>query len=85
VNPAVLHERIRIGSLAQAAAQQGLSPLLPQLKAAVPDISDQYTHRELGTPYITAKVRTQHAFQMSLLLEALQKAEWIVEVLKRLE
>ena len=66
-----LRLKVLTASLRKAAQQQGLSALGEKLAAIVPDISDQYTHTPIDSPFVLQKVRNQHAFQISLVDEVI--------------
>lgn len=66
-----LRLKLLIASLRAAARRQGLSDLSEKLSEIVPDISDQYTHTRIDSPYVLQKVRNQHAFQISLVNEVI--------------
>ncbi len=67
----VLQATLR-NSLLKALKAQGLEKLFLGLPSMVEDIADQYTTFKLDTPYLQAKVRGLHAFQVSLVAEALK-------------
>lgn len=60
-------EKVLIGSMRSALRMQGLDGLKEKLTSLVPDISNQYSGFKLDTPYLCAKVRGMHAFQISLI------------------
>lgn len=72
-------EEARMAALRQALQQQGLSELYERLVTIVPDIRDQVTAYELDTPlyyekhqgFLELGVRALHAFQISLVEQAL--------------
>lgn len=61
--------------LTAAVAEQGLAARVAELERIIPDISDQYNTAasRLTSPYLLAKVRALHAFQVDLTLSALQE------------
>lgn len=59
-------ESLLEGSLRAAIAEQGLSPIVEELRAAVPDITRQYSGFDVDSSYLELKVRGQHAFQVRL-------------------
>lgn len=63
-------------SLAAAVAERGLKDLVGRLRAAVPDIADQFS-RDLGigndAAFAELKRRGLHAFQTSLALDAIRR------------
>ena len=83
VLPSRLYEKIRdhhhsffqcIGtkSIEQALREQRLFKLAHKLSEIIPDITRQYSTFKLNTFYLTTKVRAQHAFQISLVQEAIK-------------
>jgi 2-polyprenyl-3-methyl-5-hydroxy-6-metoxy-1,4-benzoquinol methylase len=70
---AMWNERIRIKSIQRAVMEQGLRNLRDELIQIVPDISSQYTSFTVDTAYMKAKIRAQHAFQISLVKEGLKR------------
>lgn len=66
-------ERLAVRCIKSAARQQGLSRIVADLENIVPDISGQYSSRRLDSDYLVAKVRTQHAFQMSLVAKVIDE------------
>ena len=62
---------IAIKSIEQAVHEQGFSQLVYQLGEIVPDILHQYGTFKVDTLYLTKKVRGLHAFQISLVQEAI--------------
>jgi len=70
-----LRDRLLTVSLRAAARQQDLAALSEKLTAIVPDISDQYTHTRIDSPYVLQKVRNQHAFQISLVDDVIGEFE----------
>jgi 2-polyprenyl-3-methyl-5-hydroxy-6-metoxy-1,4-benzoquinol methylase len=58
-------------SIEKALREQGLSQLANKLSEIVPDILHQYSAFKVDTLYLTKKVRGQHAFQISLVQEAI--------------
>lgn len=69
VNPLYLR------SLESAIEEQGLRKLAGILEQIVPDITKQYSMFEVNTPYLKAKVRGLHAFQISLISKIIEKFE----------
>ncbi len=65
-------KRIAVLSLRQAVREQGLADLYGRLVEIVPDIRHQYSSFEITTEYHQVKVRSQHAFQVSLVEQALK-------------
>ena len=70
-----LRIKLLTASLRAAARQQGLTALGEKLTAIVPDVSDQYTHAQIDSPYLLQKIRNQHAFQISLVDEVIGEFE----------
>lgn len=68
-----LLEKLQLWSLSKAQAEQGLTPWCERLRRAVPAIDDQYTGFAVDTPLLEAKLRGQHAFQIKLLLKAVER------------
>jgi len=68
LNP--LLERLQIASINAAAHEQGIDSLSQQLASIVPDLTNQYTTFKVKSEYLRIKVRTQHAFQISMALRA---------------
>jgi len=68
-----LRLKLLTSSLRAAARQQGLDALSEKLTAIVPDVSDQYTHTPIDSPYVLQKVRNQHAFQISLVNDVIDQ------------
>ncbi|MBZ0109647.1 MAG: hypothetical protein K8F52_13360 [Candidatus Scalindua rubra] len=66
---------IQIKSLNKSAEEQGLNVLIEKLKKKVFDIRLQYSGFEVNSPYLETKVRNQHAFQISLLDNVINKLE----------
>ena len=60
-------------SLRAALREQGLWSMYRYLEGLVPDITDQYTSFRVDTDYLRLKVRGLHAFQMELVLKALDR------------
>lgn len=58
-------------SIQLAAREQDLTSLVRKLTRIVPDISDQYTASIIDSPFRRLKGRTQHAFQIRMVLKAL--------------
>ena len=66
------HERIRILSIKSALKEQGLLGLYNRLESVSPDISNQYSNVKIDSEYFKTKIRGEHAFQVSLVQEALR-------------
>ena len=64
-------KKILILSLTSARKEQGLSKLAKKLNEIVPDLTEQYTDFNVEGKYLITKIRSQHAFQMALVLDAL--------------
>ena len=64
-------KKILVLSLNSACKEQGLSKLAKKLSEIVPDLTEQYTDFKVEGKYLITKVRSHHAFQISLVLEAL--------------
>ena len=60
-------------SIESAAKEQGLCELAHELEQIVPDIAEQYTCTKLETDYSRTKVRSQHAFQVSLIMSVIEE------------
>ncbi len=73
-------ERLLLASLRAAAREQGLASICEKLEQVNPDLRRQYTSFEVDSPYLEAKVRAQHAFQISLALPEIQAAPGAVVV-----
>jgi hypothetical protein len=73
------YESIPIRSIRAALREQGLSPIYDQLVNIVPDITHQYSSFDIDTEYLRTTVRAQHAFQISLVNEALSLPEFAPE------
>jgi hypothetical protein len=58
-------------SIISACKEQGLSKLVKKLRQIVPDLTEQYSDFKVEGNYLITKVRSQHAFQISLVLKAL--------------
>lgn len=71
INHRVIIERIANWSLSKALNQDGLFPLVKKLQTIVPDITDQYSIKHEFNDYWNLNVRGLHAFQTSLMLEAI--------------
>ena len=68
-------ESLARDSLRKAIDEQGLKGLYGRLEKLVPDLRDQYTNFRLDSPYLSTKVRAQHAFQISLVEKVLGLSE----------
>jgi len=66
---------IQINSLNKSAEEQGLNVLIEKLKKKVPDIRFQYSSFKVNSLYLETKVRNQHAFQISLLDDVINRLE----------
>jgi hypothetical protein len=64
-----------IKSLEKAINEQGLMNLVVKLEEIVPDIKNQYSDFLVNTLYLKKKVRGLHAFQISLINEAIKDIE----------
>ncbi len=71
INPVSLIEAIANWSLHRALRQNGLYSQLEQLQKIVPDITDQYSMVKERNAYWNLNVRGMHAFQTSLMMQAL--------------
>jgi hypothetical protein len=74
-DPRRLYHTLSAASLDAALVEQGLAPLAAQLRAVLPDISDQYTDgfdREEYDRYWERKMRGMHAFQIRCILDAIE-------------
>jgi len=63
--------QVQMRSIQLAAREQDLTSLVRKLTRIVPDISDQYTASIIDSPFRRLKGRTQHAFQIRMVLKAL--------------
>lgn len=63
--------KLQIFSLRSAAKEQNLVYLSQELSNIVPDLEDQYTTFKIDTDYLYMNVRTQHAFQITMVLKAI--------------
>jgi len=73
VNPQRTKRAILQWSLSAAGRQQGLTALLPRLRQIEPDLRQQYSRPMTEfEPLQELKLRTQHAFQCLLMLQALR-------------
>lgn len=59
-------DKVLLKSLQTAIKEQGLNDLVDQLKKIVPDVTHQYTTFDIDNAFWQVKVRSQHAFQISL-------------------
>lgn len=64
-------------SLRSAARRQSLANMVGRLEAAVPSLADQYTGFSVEGEYLATKVRGQHAFQMTLVEEAVRDLDCV--------
>ena len=71
----MLIEKLLLKSLQFSSKQRGEQELRGELEEIVKDISNQYTTFTIApdNKYINTKLRCQHAFQMRLLLDAIEK------------
>jgi hypothetical protein len=67
-----LTESMLIKSIRAAIREQDLLPIYQRLTKIVPDITHQYSSFDVDSEYLNTKVRAQHAFQISLVNEAIQ-------------
>lgn len=67
-----LHIKLNILSLRSAAKEQNLENLSCKLSKIIPDLTDQYTLFKIDNEYSSIKTRTQHAFQITMALKAIQ-------------
>lgn len=65
-------ERLQMASLRAAVREHGLEEQFRQIIQIVPDISHQYTKFAIDTDYLRLKVRALHAFQVTLISEAIR-------------
>jgi 2-polyprenyl-3-methyl-5-hydroxy-6-metoxy-1,4-benzoquinol methylase len=71
--PAQLAKRLNTWSIRRAIRQNSYHALVEKLRQIVPDITAQYRQEtEAGDSFMETKLRGMHAFQVSLLLHALQ-------------
>lgn len=66
-------QSIYVSSLRQAIREQNLEKLASQLESIVPDLRHQYSSFVVDTPYLNMKVRSLHAFQISMVQQAIIK------------
>jgi|GEM_PF-6296605 len=66
-------QKFYLTSLTQAIKEQKMAPMMSELEAIVPDLTYQYTNFLIDTPLLELKVRPLHAFQASLIRDALIK------------
>lgn len=64
-----------VKSIRQAVQEQGFSWLVDRLTQIVPDLTDQYSDFKVEGEYLATKVRAQHAFQVSMVKEAVRFIE----------
>ena len=57
-------------SINSACKEQSLCLFRSQLSSAIPSLADQYTSFVINSKYLLCKVRTLHAFQISLVVDA---------------
>jgi len=69
-------------SIKSAAKEQGLIELAGDLEKIVPDITDQYSTFKVNIRYLNIKVRSVHAFQISLIKKVIEemKSPFIVDI-----
>src|SRR3989338_10467409 len=60
-------------SMQSAVKEQALIPLIRTLKDIVPNIVEQYTSFAINSPYLQEKVRSLHAFQISLVQKVIHE------------
>jgi len=73
VDPKYILEKIALFSIRCSLAENGMVSLVGQLKNIVPDLSKQYSFgMESFNGYMELKLRGVHAFQSSLMLEAIK-------------
>jgi len=60
-------------SIIQAQKRQKLSGLVDKLCLIVPNVAEQYTTFLIDTPYLDKKIRAEHAFQISLAINAMNR------------
>lgn len=65
-------QRLQSVSLRTALREQGLWELYEQLGRIIPDLKKQYTSFDIDSEYLLLNVRGMHAFQMTLVNEAIQ-------------
>jgi hypothetical protein len=58
-------------SLNSASKEQGLSKLKVDLKKIIPNLNGQYSSFKIDSGYLINKIRSQHAFQVSLAQNAI--------------
>lgn len=58
-------------SITRAVREQSMSEMFQKLETYIPDLSDQYEGFQLENSYWVSKVRAMHAFQISLVLKAI--------------
>lgn len=66
-------QKLLSASLRAAVREQGLGGLMESLSGSVPDIRQQYSSYALEGDYTLYKVRAQHAFQISVVQEAIER------------
>lgn len=66
-----LYESMPISSVLSAMREQNLLPIYDHLIKIVPDITHQYSSFDIDSDYLKISTRAQHAFQISLVNEAL--------------
>ena len=68
-----MQTKLNMLSLRSAAKEQNLCELFSRLEEIVPDLTDQYTTFKINNDYSYIKTRTQHAFQISMVLKTIKK------------
>jgi hypothetical protein len=63
--------QMQCASIRSAAREQNLDQLSKQLVEIVPDLTSQYTTFKIDNEYFKVKVRTLHAFQIDLVIKAI--------------
>jgi len=71
-SPRVITEKIDVFSLRHALRENHLTDRMKQLAAIAPDITTQYTRPLEWSDALELKIRGMHAFQVEMMLEALQ-------------
>lgn len=72
LEPRTFTEKIDTFSIRRALGQQKLSNLVKELERVVPDITDQFSRKRERSQFWKLKERGLHAFQCSLMLNALE-------------
>lgn len=63
--------QMQCASIRSAAREQNLDRLSKRLAEIVPDLTSQYTTFKIDNDYLQVKVRTLHAFQIDLVIKAI--------------